>query len=295
VTRLKPGERNRLLYRAFDEHLPRPRTGTSTPKRLNLAATDAVDGSLFNDAYASALAVGFTEIELSFAPGAMLDRSVFNVGDEHVSFLEFVVGKQALEVRSFPAEKDTPPKAANAPRQSATAFSVPTRNDLSTTKFADLLSRVCSTFDGCERRLVLVANDADVGALKRALPLISSTATPAGKSVLLKLEPGPDGPRTRVSGRLPPGEIQRIVRENFGAFRICYESGLKKNAKLEGRVMARFVIGRDGTVTKVTDEGSTLPDPDVVACVLKAFNQLKFPKPEGGIVTVVYPIMLAPG
>jgi hypothetical protein len=30
-------------------------------------------------------------------------------------------------------------------------------------------------------------------------------------------------------------------------------------------------------------------------CVIDAFAQLEFPAPEGGIVTVVYPIMLAPG
>jgi hypothetical protein len=32
-----------------------------------------------------------------------------------------------------------------------------------------------------------------------------------------------------------------------------------------------------------------------VNCVVKAFYGLSFPKPEGGIVTVSYPIMLQPG
>jgi hypothetical protein len=41
-------------------------------------------------------------------------------------------------------------------------------------------------------------------------------------------------------------------------------------------------------------EGSNLPDPEVVHCVLKTFYDLKFPAPSG-IVTVIYPIMLSPG
>jgi hypothetical protein len=100
---------------------------------------------------------------------------------------------------------------------------------------------------------------------------------------------------TTVSGRLPPEVIQRIVRQNFGRFRMCYEQGLGRNPNLEGRVSARFVIGRDGSVSNVSNGGSDLPDSGVVSCVISAFYGLSFPQPEGGIVTVVYPIMLAPG
>jgi hypothetical protein len=100
---------------------------------------------------------------------------------------------------------------------------------------------------------------------------------------------------TTVSGRLPPEVIQRIVRQNYGRFRMCYEQGLGRNPNLQGRVSARFVIGRDGSVSNVSNGGSDLPDSGVVSCVLSAFYGLSFPQPEGGIVTVVYPIMLEPG
>lgn len=100
---------------------------------------------------------------------------------------------------------------------------------------------------------------------------------------------------TTVSGRLPPEVIQRIVRQNYGRFRMCYEQGLARNPNLEGRVSARFVIGRDGAVSNASNGGSDLPDSGVVSCVVSAFYGLSFPQPEGGIVTVVYPIMLAPG
>jgi hypothetical protein len=100
---------------------------------------------------------------------------------------------------------------------------------------------------------------------------------------------------TQVSGRLPGEVIRRIVRQNFGRFRLCYEQGLGRNPNLEGRVTVRFVIGRDGAVSNVSNGGSDLPDSSVVSCVVKAFYGLSFPKPEGGIVTVSYPIMLQPG
>ena len=100
---------------------------------------------------------------------------------------------------------------------------------------------------------------------------------------------------TSVSGRLPPEVIQRIVRQNFGRFRLCYENGLRNNPNLQGRVGVRFVIGRDGAVSNVGNGGSDMPDGGVVSCVVRAFYGLSFPQPEGGIVTVVYPIMFSPG
>jgi hypothetical protein len=100
---------------------------------------------------------------------------------------------------------------------------------------------------------------------------------------------------TTVSGRLPPEVIQRVVRQNYGRFRMCYERGLGANPNLEGRVAVRFVIGRDGAVSNVSNGGSDLPDPKVVGCVISAYYGLSFPEPDNGIVTVVYPIVFTPG
>jgi hypothetical protein len=99
---------------------------------------------------------------------------------------------------------------------------------------------------------------------------------------------------SQISGRLPPDTIQRVIRQNHPRFRGCYERGLMTNPSLAGRVGVRFVIGRDGRVTNVADGGSDLPDASVVSCVSRAFYDISFPKPEGGIVTVVYPISFQP-
>jgi hypothetical protein len=100
---------------------------------------------------------------------------------------------------------------------------------------------------------------------------------------------------TSVTGRIPPEVIQRIVRQNFGRFRLCYENGLRNNPNLQGRVSVRFVVGRDGAVSSVANGGSDLPDGGVVSCVVRSFYGLSFPQPDEGIVTVTYPIMFTPG
>ncbi len=99
---------------------------------------------------------------------------------------------------------------------------------------------------------------------------------------------------TTVSGRIPPEVIQRIVRQNFGRFRLCYEQGLRANPALAGRIAIRFQIGQSGDVVRAVDGGSDLPSAEVIACVASAFVKLSFPSPEGGPVTVTYPIMFAP-
>ncbi len=102
-------------------------------------------------------------------------------------------------------------------------------------------------------------------------------------------------PSTGGTGVLAPELIQRTVRQNFGRFRACYESGLRGNPTLSGRVSVRFVIGRDGAVSSAASGGSDLADASVVSCVTRSFYGLSFAPPESGIVTVTYPIMFLPG
>lgn len=102
-------------------------------------------------------------------------------------------------------------------------------------------------------------------------------------------------PATVLGGHLPADVIQRVVRMNFGRFRSCYDAGLRTNPSLQGRIATKFVIGRDGSVSLSQDSGSDMPDSTVKACVVRAFQGLSFPSPEGGIVTVTYPIMFSPG
>lgn len=98
-----------------------------------------------------------------------------------------------------------------------------------------------------------------------------------------------------VNGRLPAEVIRQLIRKNFGAFRKCYEAGLGRDPKLEGLVLTRFVIERDGSVSNVDTSKSEIADSEVATCVGASFETLRFPEPDGGIVRVTYPIRFSPG
>lgn len=122
---------------------------------------------------------------------------------------------------------------------------------------------------------------------------------------------------SKPAGRLPPAVIQKVVRDNFGVMRRCYEEGLGRDPTLKGRIVTKFVIDRDGTVSSAADvhdaplgavapkrlveeerkdaDTPKFPDPTVTACVAARFKELRFPPPQGGIITVVYPIIFEPG
>lgn len=117
-----------------------------------------------------------------------------------------------------------------------------------------------------------------------ALPSAQSPAPP----------PSSAAPSRPAYPRLEPVVIQQTVRASFARFRICYEDGLRRDPNLRGQVKVKFVIDRGGLVTAADDVGSTMPDASVIRCVLHGFRELGFPKPSGGVVTVVYPINFVP-
>jgi hypothetical protein len=212
---------------------------------------------------------------------------------------------RAAESRSVAA----PPEPAGAPSTKAPSEEPPRSiGTISKDKVAaglpDLLLEACGPGSECSPTLLYLADDASFSLVRSTLRALRALPSEQEPIVQLRLgTPGDPGKpplarigATVVSGRLPPEVIQQTVRDNFSGFRHCYEMGLARDANLEGRITVRFVIGRDGLVQQAiaTDE-TTMPDPDVTECVVARFRHIVFPPPEGGIVTVVYPIMLAPG
>lgn len=94
---------------------------------------------------------------------------------------------------------------------------------------------------------------------------------------------------------MEPAAIQRVVRSSYSEFRTCYERGLGRNPELRGSVTVRFVIEPDGSVKEATLDVATIPDEKVVECVRSTYLKMTFPVPDGGAVTVVYPVLLEPG
>lgn len=90
------------------------------------------------------------------------------------------------------------------------------------------------------------------------------------------------------------GFVRRIIRQNYGRFRLCYEKGLRQNPRLKGSVRVKFTIDRSGAVSSAENAGSTFPDPKVVECVAHGFEPMSFPQPSSGPTVVTYEILLDP-
>ncbi len=128
-----------------------------------------------------------------------------------------------------------------------------------------------------------------------AVPSISATTPPPATAPLPHTAPphivdlGP----TLSNAGLPQEVVHRIVRINFGRFRLCYE--VAGDPTLTGTVKIRFVIDASGAVTSATDAGSLLPEGTVITCIRHAFEALSFPSPSTASVVVVYGLSFAPG
>jgi len=113
----------------------------------------------------------------------------------------------------------------------------------------------------------------------------------AGKEPDASDKSGAFDPRLRSQpfGRLAPDTIRSAVRESYGAFRACYEA---LPEMVSTRATLKFTIGTDGHVAEGTVSAEI---PQLGQCVERAMFELVFPAPSGGIVTVEYPIIFAPG
>ncbi len=100
-----------------------------------------------------------------------------------------------------------------------------------------------------------------------------------------------------IKAGLKAAEIQAVVRASFGAYRVCYESVLKKEPAAAGKVDVRFVIQGDGSASgiSVVNADGNLSDPTFEACVTATTRALVFPALGTGTTTVTYPIAFAPG
>jgi hypothetical protein len=98
-----------------------------------------------------------------------------------------------------------------------------------------------------------------------------------------------------VSGRLPTEVVRRTVSEDFKSVQSCDDDGSAVEPSRPdgllliagGSLLLRFVIGRDGSVSVASLENDERAVPSLQACILRAARALRFPRPDGGIVTVV--------
>lgn len=91
-------------------------------------------------------------------------------------------------------------------------------------------------------------------------------------------------------GNVSTREVHSAIWEHNDEITKCYEAGIKKDKELSGKMTIEVRIGAKGRVISAETTLNEL-GPVVEKCVLKKIKRIRFPEPEGGLVTVELPMM----
>jgi TonB family protein len=97
------------------------------------------------------------------------------------------------------------------------------------------------------------------------------------------------------SGEFDQALVQRQIKQRLKSITRCYESELRKNPNLSGKVTVTFTIQERGNVTNAKASENTTGSPAVADCVTRTISRFRFnPGPDGGSVTFRYPFVFQP-
>jgi TonB family protein len=97
--------------------------------------------------------------------------------------------------------------------------------------------------------------------------------------------------KPKVMGSIDAATIRRVMRRRVPSLNRCYVTlGLAKNPKLAGTVTVAFGISSEGRITPVKIVSTTLNHPSMESCVKSVIERARFPRPDGRLPEVVYPI-----
>lgn len=138
---------------------------------------------------------------------------------------------------------------------------------------------------------------AGLGSLKKSER--AGTAAKEGKTVEERAVRGDVGLRSGGdiggTGAFDAALVQQQIKLRIKSITRCYESELRKNPSLSGKVTVTFTIQQRGNVTDAKATENTTGSPAVAECVTRTISRFRFnPGPEGGSVTFRYPFVFQP-
>ncbi len=95
-------------------------------------------------------------------------------------------------------------------------------------------------------------------------------------------------------GEIDAKAVKRVLKRKGKMFQQCYETALKSNSKLKGKIVIEFTINKRGKVS----EASAVKDGvggGVAKCVVSAMKRVRFPRPDDGEVTIANAFVFQPG
>ena len=97
-----------------------------------------------------------------------------------------------------------------------------------------------------------------------------------------------------ILGALDKSLIDAVIKRNMSQIRYCYQRELTKNPNLKGKIVVKFTIAADGSVSKASIDSSSMGSNPVESCITGRFLRFKFPEPKGGgVVIVKYPFIFS--
>lgn len=105
--------------------------------------------------------------------------------------------------------------------------------------------------------------------------------------------PRPDpAPDDTAKGARTPESILKVIRLHVGTFRRVYESHLRSNPNLGGKITMKFVIASSGDIVGAEIVGSNLGEKSLELDLLELAKKMKFDPIEVGKTTITYSFVL---
>ena len=113
-----------------------------------------------------------------------------------------------------------------------------------------------------------------------------STGASSGESFGSSSEMAVEG-----TGTIDQKLLLKVLSKGLPSFQECYEHALFEDSTLSGVVKLRWTISGSGTPSSPQIISSELHNAGLHACVIKVLLSLHFPSPQGGAVSVSYPLL----
>ncbi|WP_437686911.1 TonB family protein [Sorangium sp. So ce176] len=124
-----------------------------------------------------------------------------------------------------------------------------------------------------------------------AAPAATAPPRPGAASGGGGVKPGAAVATGTLGGSISEAQVRDVVERHAELFDECYKIGVKTSPKFMGKVTVKATIGPSGKVNRADVLKSTTKSQQVDRCVADAFEKMQFPRPEGGVTTVItFPI-----
>ncbi|TNE92445.1 MAG: hypothetical protein EP330_01965 [Deltaproteobacteria bacterium] len=107
-------------------------------------------------------------------------------------------------------------------------------------------------------------------------------APPAGK-----IGGAPILPHPVVIGALSADKVSEVIEAHLDELDACYTNEVAKKPDLKGKVLVKFSIQKDGSVTNARTESTSLRHEPTEACLAEVVAKQTFPALESGKLAVV--------